>query len=70
MVVIEDQGIVRAVLAGKGDSYQRLMEKYQGRVAVTITGVIGPRPEVEDLTQETCLLYTSFQAALLLTMPR
>lgn len=53
MVVIEDQGIVRAVLAGKGDSYQRLMEKYQGRVAATITGVIGPRPEVEDLIQET-----------------
>lgn len=53
MVVIEDQGMVRAVLAGKRESYRRLMEKYQGRVAAAITRVIGPRPEVEDLIQET-----------------
>ncbi len=31
------------------------MEKYQGRVAATISRVIGPRTEVEDLVQETFL---------------
>lgn len=53
MVGIEDQGVVRAVLAGKRELYRRLMEKYQGRVAAAICGVIGRRTEVEDLVQET-----------------
>jgi RNA polymerase sigma factor (sigma-70 family) len=53
LVLIEDQGMVRAVLAGKRELYRRLMEKYQGRVAAAISRVIGFRPEVEDLVQET-----------------
>lgn len=53
MVIIEDQGMVREVLAGKREAYRRLVEKYQGRVAAAISRVIGFRPEVEDLVQET-----------------
>jgi RNA polymerase sigma factor (sigma-70 family) len=53
LVIIEDQGMVREVLAGKREAYRRLVEKYQGRVAAAISRVIGFRPEVEDLVQET-----------------
>jgi len=53
LVAIEDQGMVREVLSGKREAYRRLVEKYQGRVAAAIARITGPRPEVEDLVQET-----------------
>lgn len=49
----EDQGMVRAVLAGEREAYRRLMEKYRGVVFTAIARVVGFRPEVEDLVQET-----------------
>lgn len=45
--------MVRAVLSGKRELYRGLMEKYQGRVTAAISRIVGPRPEVEDLVQET-----------------
>ena len=53
MMIIEDQGMVRAVLAGEREAYRRLIEKYQGMVFTAIARIIGSRPEVEDLAQET-----------------
>ncbi len=53
MIVIEDRGMVEAVLAGDGNMFRRLVEKYQGMVVTTITRIVGARPEVEDLAQET-----------------
>jgi len=49
----DDRGMVEAVLAGENELYRGLMEKYQGLVVATIARMVGRRPEVEDLSQET-----------------
>jgi RNA polymerase sigma factor (sigma-70 family) len=54
-VLGEDRQTVEAVLAGEREEYRRLMEKYEKMVCVTIAGITGRRPEVEDLAQETFL---------------
>jgi RNA polymerase sigma factor (sigma-70 family) len=53
LIIIEDRGMVEAVLAGERDMYRRLVEKYQGLVFKAITRIVGARAEVEDLAQET-----------------
>lgn len=53
MTVSDDRGMVEAVLAGQNELYRGLVEKYQGLVSATIARVVGRRPEVEDLSQET-----------------
>ena len=53
MHVGDDRGMVEAVLAGENELYRGLMEKYQGLVVATIARMVGRRPEVEDLSQET-----------------
>lgn len=52
-IMSEDQGTVRAVLSGESEQYRRLVEKYQNAVTAAIARIIGVRPEVEDLAQET-----------------
>ncbi|MEW5786133.1 MAG: sigma-70 family RNA polymerase sigma factor [Bacillota bacterium] len=53
MIAIDDRGTVEAVLSGERELYRRLVEKYQRMVFAAITKVVGRRPEVEDLAQET-----------------
>jgi RNA polymerase sigma factor (sigma-70 family) len=53
LIAIDDRRLVEAVLAGESDLYRRLIDKYQGLVFRTISGIVGARPEVEDLAQET-----------------
>jgi RNA polymerase sigma factor (sigma-70 family) len=53
LIMIDDRGMVDAVLAGEREAYRRLVEKYQGMVFAAISRITGSRPEVEDLAQET-----------------
>jgi len=55
LIAIDDRSMVKAVLAGEREIYRRLVEKYQGMVFAAISRITGPRPEVEDLAQETFL---------------
>ncbi len=49
----DELDMIKAVLAGEKEMYQRLVEKYQDLVYSAIARLTGPCPEVEDLAQET-----------------
>ena len=38
---------------GSDEAFRRLVERYEGQVAATIVGILGPGPEADDAGQET-----------------
>jgi len=47
-----EQALVERARAGDHDAFRRLVERYEDLVAATVTGMLGPGPEAEDVGQE------------------
>lgn len=47
-----EQDLVDRARSGDHDAFRALVERYQDLVAATVTGMLGPGPEAEDVGQE------------------
>ena len=56
-----DLELTRRARDGDDHAFRELVERYQGRVAATVIGMLGPGPDAEDVGQET---FIRFHAAL------
>lgn len=56
-----DLELTRRARDGDDHAFRELVERYQGRVAATAVGMLGPGPDAEDVGQET---FIRFHAAL------
>lgn len=55
-----DQDLIARARAGDDTAFRDLVERYEGRVAATVIGMLGPGDEAEDVGQETFIrLYRS-----------
>ena len=52
---IEDRKLVAQVLAGQSDEFRVLVERHQQSIFRFAFGMLGPREEAQDITQETFL---------------
>ena len=44
--------LIDAIRTGNEDAFRTFVQKYEGRVAATVIGMLGPCPEAEDVGQE------------------
>jgi RNA polymerase sigma-70 factor (ECF subfamily) len=55
-----DQALLERARAGDQRAFQSLVERYEGKVAATVIGMLGHTPEADDVGQETFIrLYQS-----------
>jgi RNA polymerase sigma-70 factor (ECF subfamily) len=52
-----DEELLRAARAGEDQAFRRLVERYEGQVAATVVGMLGPGDEAEDVGQETFIRF-------------
>ena len=48
-----EQALVRRARKGDDEAFRRIVERYEDLVAATVTGMLGPGPEAEDVGQKT-----------------
>jgi RNA polymerase sigma-70 factor (ECF subfamily) len=54
MMAFEDEGEILARLkSGDEAAFRALVERYEGQVAATVTGILGYGPDIDDIGQET-----------------
>lgn len=55
-----DEALVTRTLSGDATAFRALVERYEGQVAATVIGMLGPGADAEDVGQETFVrLYES-----------
>jgi RNA polymerase sigma-70 factor, ECF subfamily len=47
-----DEELLERARAGDRSAFRRIVERYEGQVAATVTGMLGPSATVDDVTQE------------------
>jgi RNA polymerase sigma-70 factor (ECF subfamily) len=52
-----EQALVRQARAGDQAAFRELVSRYEGLVAATVTGMLGPGPEAEDVGQNTFIRF-------------
>ncbi len=52
-----DQELIQAYRNGNDDAFRELIKRYEGRVAATVIGMLGNRPEADDVGQETFIRF-------------
>lgn len=52
-----EQALVERARDGDASAFRALVERYQDLVAATVTGMLGPGPEAEDVGQETFIRF-------------
>ena len=48
-----DEELVERALAGDSRAFEQIVHRYEGQVAATVIGMMGRRPEADDVGQET-----------------
>jgi RNA polymerase sigma-70 factor (ECF subfamily) len=49
---LDDQNLISKTLNEDKDAFKELVQKYEGQVAATVIGMLGPGPAAEDVGQE------------------
>ena len=52
-----EQALVARARSGDGAAFRQLVERYEGLVAATVTGMLGPGPEADDVGQRTFIRF-------------
>lgn len=52
-----DEELLRSARHGDEQAFRRLVERYEGQVAATVIGMLGPGDEAEDVGQETFIRF-------------
>lgn len=52
-----EQALVDRARRGDHDAFRQLVDRYEDLVAATVTGMLGPGPEAEDVGQETFIKF-------------
>lgn len=57
LTALDDGALIERARRGEDRAFQALVERYEGRVAATVIGMLGPGPEAEDIGQETFIRF-------------
>lgn len=52
-----DETLLERARQGDAGAFRLLVERYEGRVAATVVGMLGPGPEADDVGQETFIRF-------------
>ena len=52
-----DEALLDRARQGDAEAFQRLVERYEGKVAATVVGMLGPGPDADDVGQETFIRF-------------
>ena len=52
-----DEQLIQACKTGNAGAFKELVVRYQGQVAATVIGMLGPGPEADDVGQETFIRF-------------
>jgi RNA polymerase sigma-70 factor (ECF subfamily) len=52
-----EQGLVARARSGDRSAFREIVERYEGLVAATVIGMMGPGPEAEDVGQKTFIRF-------------
>jgi len=54
---LSDDALIERARDGQAWAFRRLVERYEGRVAATVVGMLGPGGEADDVGQETFIRF-------------